>query len=148
MNEEERKRILLDHYAEKPIRRFLQIDASQVAGQEDDVVVGDRDGDVVFTAIRDDLQASDWDIRVRIPLGTNPKHLGRLLHKIACYLKTLDDSDFKDSNVVDDGGNIIEGAVLGPGAGFFNRVTGTRGDEGESYPGWYDYGEKGGERSV
>ena len=140
MNEQQRKRILLDHYAGMPIRRFLQIDASTIGpGDVDYVVVPDVDGDVVFVAVRDELQISDWDIRIRIPEGTDPKHLGRLLHKVACYLKACYDGPLEFDAPED----TVAGTASGSHAAIpvvcsFGRVTGVEGDEGELYPGWYD----------
>lgn len=130
MNEKERKQALLNHYEGKPIQRFLQIDATTLSSNllGDSVVVPDADGDVIFTAVRDELQTSGWDIRIRIPEGTDLKHLGRLLHKVACYLKTCQPLKF----------DAPQDAVLGAGGGAFGRLTGDDDDEAERYPGWYD----------
>lgn len=139
MNDQERKRILLDHYAGKPIQRFLQIDASTIGpAGGDDVVVPDIEGDVIFTAFRDELQTSDWDVRIRIPEGTDPKHLGRLLHKIACYLKACYDEplDFGEPRDGVLGVSGMQDGVLIWAE--FGRLTGDDGDEAERFPGWYD----------
>ena len=128
---DDRKRRLLEHYREQPIQRFLQIDASHLARDEVDFVcVPDRDGDVVFYAARDELQASSWDIRIRIPEGRELTHLGRLLHKIVCFIEAQD-GPFQFNASSDD--------LLGVGAYGFSRITDREGDEGERYPGWYDY---------
>ena len=134
--EEKRRQALLEHYAEAPVRRFMQIDAGYI-GEEgaDYVCIPDADGDVVFDACRDELQKSDWEVRIRVCYGADLRLVRRLLHKIMCYLETVDEEAFY--------GDVTElpaEAVLGArGWCSFSRLTGPQCDEGEEYPGWYDY---------
>ena len=78
------KQELLDHYAAKPVQRFVQVDGF-VDTKGDPVVTGDEDGDCLMTGVRHELMRSPgrgMPLRVLIHEDAELEDVRRLLTKI------------------------------------------------------------------
>lgn len=79
---------LLEQYAQKPIQRFLQVDAHDTSKVERGYLVPDRDGDCLTACLSYDLRASgEWlPVRVQIVPGADREQVLRMLQKIQGWL--------------------------------------------------------------
>lgn len=132
--EEARKNKLLGHYARKPIQRFLQLDATHAGHEGDPVAIPDRDGDVVFFAVRDELQAAGYEVRLRIPEGADLRNVPRMLRKIAAYIESGTWGGHLEFEFEDDD---TEGWVLGVRDVLDEFAVLTGNGNEDRFPGWY-----------
>jgi hypothetical protein len=80
---------LLERYSQKPVRRFLQVDAHDANLLDESFLVPDGDGDCLVASISYDLRSSgEWlPVRVQIVPGADPQQVLRMLDKIRNWLR-------------------------------------------------------------
>lgn len=78
---------LLEEYARKPVRCFLQVDAWEDNQGGDSVVHPDEEGHVLTSGMRYELRKTDYPMRVQIYEGSDKEAVLTLLNKAHTWLE-------------------------------------------------------------
>src|SRR5215210_1235686 len=78
---------LLEEYARKPVRCFLQVDGWEDKHSEDPVVHLDEEGHVLMSGMRYQLRNTDFPLRVQIYEGSDKEAVLTLLSKAHTWLE-------------------------------------------------------------